>query len=50
MIFFALSAKMVFFPENMIFFNRAESETQPFLGNTWKHDALPSEENYNPDI
>ena len=34
-----------FFPENMIFFHRAESETRPFSGNTWKHDAQPSEEN-----
>ena len=32
-----------FFPENMIFFNWAESERRPFPGNTWKHDASPSE-------
>ena len=45
MIFLVLSGKMVFFPENMIFFHRAESERPPFPGNTWKHDAPPSEEN-----
>ena len=33
-----------FFPENMIFFHRAESERRPFPGNKWKHDASPSEE------
>ena len=33
-----------FFPENRIFFHRAESERLPFPGNTWKHDAQPSEE------
>ena len=33
-----------FFLENMIFFPRAESERRPFPGNTWKHDASPSEE------
>ena len=32
-----------FFPENKIFFPRAESERWPFSGNTWKHDASPSE-------
>ena len=32
------------FPENMIFFHRAESERRPFPINTWKHDASPSEE------
>ena len=31
-----------FFPENMIFFPWAESERQPFPGNTWKDDASPS--------
>ena len=34
----------IFFPENMIFFHRAESERRSFPGNTWKHDASPSEE------
>ena len=43
MVFLVLSGKLVFFPENMIFFLRAESERRPFPGNTWKHDALPSE-------
>ena len=33
-----------FFPENMIFFLWAGSERRSFSGNTWKHDALPSEE------
>ena len=33
-----------FFPENRIFFHQAESERRPFPGNTWKHDAPPSEE------
>ena len=31
-----------FIPENIIFFPWAESERRSFLGNTWKHDALPS--------
>ena len=44
MIFLVLSGKMVFFPENMICFHRAESKRRPFPGNTWKHDASPSEE------
>ena len=44
MIFFVLSGKMVFFPENMTFLPWAESERRPFPGNTWKHDASPSEE------
>ena len=44
MIFLVLSGKMVFFDENMIFFPWAESERRSFSGNTWKHDALPSEE------
>ena len=39
-----------FFPENMIFFPWAESERRPFSGNTWKHDASPSEKNRKPDI
>ena len=43
MIFLVLSGKMVFFPENMILFPWAESERRPFSGNTWKHDASPSE-------
>ena len=34
----------IFFPENMIFFSWTESERRPFSGNTWKHDASPSEE------
>ena len=42
MIFLVLSVKMVFFPKNMIFFPWAESERQPFPGNTWKDDASPS--------
>ena len=51
MVFLVLSGKLVFFPENMIFFLRAESERRPFPGNTWKHDALPSEKkNRIPDI
>ena len=33
-----------FFPENMIFFLWAGSERRSFPGNTWKHDASPSEE------
>ena len=33
-----------FFPKNMILFHWAESETRPFSGNTWKHDASSSEE------
>ena len=32
----------IFFPENMIFLPWAESERP---GNTWKHDASPSEKN-----
>ena len=35
-IFLVLSGKMVFFPENIIFFPREESERWPFLGDTWK--------------
>ena len=33
-----------FFPENMIFFPWAGSEGRPLPGNTWKHDASPSNE------
>ena len=44
MIFPVLSGKMVFFPESLIFFSWAGSEGRPFPGNTWKHDASPSEE------
>ena len=33
-----------FSPENMIFFPWAESERRSCSGNTWKHDASPSEE------
>ena len=33
-----------FFLENMIFFPWAESEGRSSSGNTWKHDASPSEE------
>ena len=44
MVLLVLSVKMVFFPENMIFFPWAGSERWPFPGNTWKHDASPSEE------
>ena len=43
MIILVLSGKMVFFPENIIFFPWGESETRSFSGNTWKHDASPSE-------
>ena len=65
-IFFRLSENMVFpkgtwsflyylerwffFPENMTFLPWAESERRPFPGNTWKHDASPSEKkNRKPD-
>ena len=53
MIFLLLSGKMVFFPENMIFFPCAESERRSFSRNTWnmifsvytcrcyKRDAMP---------
>ena len=42
---FPVSGKMVFFPpENMIFFPWAGIEKRSFSGNTWKHDASPSEE------
>ena len=44
MIFLVLSGKMLFFPENMIFFHWVQSERRPFPGNTWKHDASSSEE------
>ena len=44
MIFLVLSGKIVFFPKNMIFFPWAEIERRPFSGNTWKHDASPSNE------
>ena len=44
MIFLVLSGKMFFFPENMIFFHREESERQPFPRNTWKHHAPRSKE------
>ena len=44
MIFPVLSGKMVFFPENMIFFPWAEGERWPFPGNTWKHDTSSSKE------
>ena len=44
MIVLVLSGKMLFFVENMIFFPWAETERRPFSGNTWKHDAPPSEE------
>ena len=50
MIFHVLSGKMVFFPENIIFFPWEKSERRPFLGNTWKHDASPSEKNRKPNI
>ena len=43
MIFLVLSGKMVFYPENMIFFPWTRGERWPFSGNTRKHDALPSE-------
>ena len=32
-----------FLPENMIFLSWTESERRPFPGNTWEHDASPSE-------
>ena len=45
MIFLVWSRKVIFFfPENMIFFPWAGSERRSFSGNTWKHDASPSEE------
>ena len=44
-IFLVLSGKMVFFPKNMIFFPWPESERRSSSGNTWKLDALHSEEN-----
>ena len=44
MIFLVLSGEMFFSPEDMIFFPWAESERRSFSGNTWKHDASPSEE------
>ena len=34
----------IFFPENMTFLPWAENERRPFPGNTWKHDASPSEQ------
>ena len=34
-----------FLPENMIFLPWAESERRTFPGNTWEHDASPSEKN-----
>ena len=34
-----------FLPENMIFLPWTESERRPFPGNTWEHDASPSEKN-----
>ena len=44
MIFLVLSEKMVFFPRKQDLFSSAESERRSFPGNTWKHDAPPSEE------
>ena len=44
MIFPALSGKMVFFSRKHDLFPWAGSERRPFPGNTWKHDASPSEE------
>ena len=44
MIFLALSGKMVFYPENMIFFPWAGSQRRSFSRYTWKIDASPSEE------
>ena len=44
MIFLVLSGKMVFFPEHIIFFPWAGNERRSFSGNTWKHNASPSEE------
>ena len=52
MIFLVLSGKMIFlFPENMIFLPWTENERRPLpAGNTWKHDASPSEKkNRKPD-
>ena len=40
MIFLALSEKMIFFPEDMIFFPRAESERWSFSENTCKYDIF----------
>ena len=39
-----------FFPENMISFPWAGSERRSLSGNTWKHDASPSEEKQETDI
>ena len=40
MIFFVLSGKMVFFPENTIFFPWPGSQRWPFPRNTWKYDIF----------
>ena len=40
MIFLVLSGKMVFFPENMIFFPWAGGQRRPFWRNTWKYDIF----------
>ena len=50
MIFLVLSGKMVFFPENMIFFPWAESEGRPSSGNAWKHDASPRNRIYRVEV
>ena len=44
MIFLVLSGKMVFVSQKPYFFYWAESKRRPLPGNTWKHDASPSEE------
>ena len=40
MILLVLSEKMVFFPENIIFFFWAVNERLASLGNTWKNDIF----------
>ena len=40
MIFLVISGKMVFFPENMIFFPWAQSERRSFSRTTWKYDVF----------
>ena len=40
MIFLVLSGKMIFFPENTIFFPWAGSQRWPFSRNAWKYDIF----------
>ena len=49
MTFLVLSGKMVFFFRK-IFLPQTENKWRPFPGNTWKHNASPSEKKYRkPD-